>query len=168
MSQDNTVRAKWVAAFEASGLSQDAFEQEHGLPARTLRSWRRKFRASRQPPAGAVREVVERAIEALAAVRASLDAACQQPASGEAVSGGSGLLPAEVAPVRVLDVRADGAGPGPFASPRTVLLSQPPPPPSSRSAGRLPDVPPPSVQSEVEAHPIAIRRSGYFDGLQFP
>jgi len=65
-------RAEWVEYFERSGLTQLEFEKQHGLPGRTLRSWRRKVRAGRQPPAEAVRKVVEHALAALTAIRASL------------------------------------------------------------------------------------------------
>jgi transposase-like protein len=77
MDQNDTIRAQWVEAFEASELSQEEFARQHGLPARTLRSWRRRFRATRQPPPEVVREAVEQAILALTAVRDRLDAACR-------------------------------------------------------------------------------------------
>lgn len=76
-------RAEWVEFFERSGLTQLEFEKRYGVSARTLRSWRRKFRAGRQPPAEAVTEVLEQAIEALTAIRASLVAAERQSCAEE-------------------------------------------------------------------------------------
>ncbi len=67
----------WVAFYENSGLTQSEFEAKHGIPGRTLRSWRQKLRGRRQPPADTVREAIGEAIAALAAVRDRLDSACQ-------------------------------------------------------------------------------------------
>lgn len=91
MEQD--VRAQWVAYFEASGLTQDDFTRQHGIPGRTLREWRRKFRAGRQPPAEQVKEVVDRAIEALIAIRARLNAARPEAAVDDCL----GFFPASAA-----------------------------------------------------------------------
>jgi transposase-like protein len=89
MNQDDASRAQWVAALEASGLGQEEFARQHGIPARTLRAWRKKLRAARQPPADQVLEVLDRAIEALMAIRSSLDATeSQAAANGEADAAG--------------------------------------------------------------------------------
>lgn len=90
MNQQDT-RAQWVDYFEASGLTQGEFQAKHGIPARTLRSWRKKYRASRQPPAEQVQEVIDLALAALVAARRGLEARGQEAAVGEppAINQGS-------------------------------------------------------------------------------
>ena len=93
---DHNSIEQWVAFYESSGLTQEEFERVHGVPARTLRSWRRKSRASRQPPAEAVREAVEQAVAALLAVRDRLAAACRTAPAAEAEQADSPCTLAQV------------------------------------------------------------------------
>lgn len=137
MDHNSTIK-QWVEFYESSGLTQAEFARVHGVPARTLRSWRRKFRATRQPPAVAVSEAVEQAIAALTAVRERLDAACRvaeqpspvegriddpAPSSGEqpgAVGSSSAGLLHQVLPGAVAGtVHRDEPGPVPASAPGT-------------------------------------------------
>jgi len=133
---DNSTIRQWVAFYESSGLTQSEFEKKHGIPGRTLRSWRRKFRATRQPPAVAVREAIEQAIEALTAVRDRLAAACREAdvpvpmevrtddqatssggQPGAAGSSPAGLVPHVLPGAVASTVQREGPGPGPASPP---------------------------------------------------
>jgi transposase-like protein len=87
--RDDQLRARVARGWTESGLSQPEYARQHGISERTLRAWRAKYCADRQPPGEAVREAI---VDAMERLQAALDVLDRAAAEAEAHDEQAGSL----------------------------------------------------------------------------